>query len=390
MDRLTPRMFGAKGDGISDDTVPLAQWWRRAFDLDVAPVLERGRYVIQPGRVVYEAPTGSRVHFHGPDLHVEPGAVLVVDRRLPDIPAHNAPLLTLHGPPEGGRIIKDGTLNRLTFEDQTTHVAAERHGLSLRGIQEWQFGAIRGEGLRGSLVHIPRAVHDGFNPDPFHVGLCHFRTLEHNRGSGPAIGNDNNVGLNGCGFGSVRSGGGRLAGGILRTAGAGNNYGIVTTSTTRGWAADFYNSGGSVSRDTWLGAELDNPEYGIRIQAQLDMKLENARIVCGYQDGIGYWPRIPLQIGGGRLIRNVLVRLRIRIDPPKPGVKGPTGEPPSAADFAPALVDLCGDPNLVDVHVDLQVTDNSGLGIGTTVSNYVRNAKNARVTIDRDGKRVLG
>lgn len=273
-----------------------------------------------------------------------------------------------------GKYYQGGSHGGITFKDVTGHTATGRHGLSLRGVWGTRFGWMRGDGLRGDLVNIPEALLGGTNPDPYAVTSCAFDALEANY-CGFALNNRNWLGFNGCTVGMLRVVGCRL--GAWYGFGTMNRVLATSLGSNAGWQFDdglqLAATGGASLRFDVDGGELDDVQYGIRINRTRQANFKNIRFVHRHNNnplnpGQGYWPRVAVSIGGGTASASSELYFNISHRIEAGGLKAAMG----------VFVDLHNDAQLANIELIQRYNDNAGLGF--TNSDFVSNLNdNARV-----------
>lgn len=274
---------------------------------------------------------------------------------------------------------RGGSLGGITFRDTSGAIAASRHGLKLQGVYKIDFGYMAFDRVRGDGIHITSALYGGTNPDPYNVALCKFEGVDADQCAGIAFNNNNTVGLTHWDIGFFRAT--NCAGGGLRGLGTCGTIGAISMGSNSGWAID---DGGFQSQSRFkVGlAEIDKPEYGIRINNGSDIDLGLVRIVHRFDatDGV-YWPKTGLSFAytaspSARSIRGSIVH-RVEAG----GVKANIGV---MTNFN------SGGGNVYDVNLNLAITDNAAFGFVDTdyyanlsVNSYVTIKNYDRVIVDQ-------
>lgn len=320
--------FGAKGDGVADDTDALNALFS-AMQTQGRPGMLGGeraqtRYLVRPGEwgwTFRNAPIVAAPGLPGPTLYAGGKVVIVAKPGGKD-----APLLSIHNDPQhGSRFVYGGYLGGLWFEDRSSN-GDSRHGLSLFGIQNMRFGPMFSDALRGDLVHI-ESRGNAITADAWQVCGCLFDGATTWNTSGWTF-NNNSVSQVFC-FNQIQFlqniNGGR---GAFRGPGSNNTIHGISCYANRGWAVDLVPDVGTVHAMTIGNAELDAPEFGIRVDGLQMSQLNDIRITHRLGEGPipadTSWPREALRFGGpspGTVTRDVHVavlhRLALSITPDK-------------------------------------------------------------------------
>lgn len=338
---VTPGQFGALGDGIHNDTIPLLSW-RDAILSGRIGYLKKGIYKLDEGELIFY---NKEDNSNGPTIITDGShnSILMASGK------NDAPIMEIRNNTPG-RFLHDTRINGIGFIDTSNDDAPNRCGISISGLAYGKFGYMRGDGLKGDLVLIPNR-HISGNPDPFHVFACKFQGIEAVRCAGWALNNDNGVGFNGCDVHHVISSSG-LKGGI-RSGGAGNTYHVISVGDTKGWAVERYSVQGTVSREKYDMLEIDGTENGIYMNNISFFEVSRARVIYRWLPGHNeYWPRTGLKIGGlGSATLNGKIDIIHRIDPG--GDKDGLG----------LLHDFSNDPNVSYICIDAWIEDHPGFSL---------------------------
>ena len=346
--------FGAVGDGITNDTLAIKAW----LDYLITNTAEVGYwndgvYSVDEGVLIIQPP--SNIHWPGVQIETAGYQRTILKGRG----TTQAPLLTIRNLTQSspaGRFLKGGKLGPIGFDGSAQSAGwTASHGLSLRGVDGWEFGFINGEQVKGDVVNIPQNLYAVNNPDPYHVAFCVFLGIQANFCNGWALNNDNFVGFTSNEVFNVAMYNGLSGKGAIRSGGAGNIYKKISVGTCLGWAIDVYDGvgGGRASREIYQIAELDDPEYGIRVFNADQCLFDQVRIVHRYHAGVGYWPREALRLADASHppFSNTLFDITHRID--AGGVKADLG----------GFIRCQGSNSIEGVEVVYKISDNAGFGI---------------------------
>jgi len=344
--------FGAVGDGITDDTVALQNFFA-ACVAGKRGYIEAGTYMVTEGQIIIQPV--SNVDSTG--FYVETAGYFATTIKGRGI--SQAPLITIQNLTQTsgvGKFLKGGYLGALGFDGSAQPGGwTASHALSLRGVDGWEFGFLYGVSLKGDLLRIPQNIYGGSNPDPYHVAFCTFQGLQSNFGNGWVLNNDNFVGFTSNEIFNVACYGASTGKGAIRTCGAGNIYKKISVGTCYGWAIEIYNGSvaGRMSREEFQIAELDDPEYGILVFNADQAIFDQIRIVHRYHTGIGYWPREALRLSDATnpLVSNVTFDITHRIE--AGGALGDLG----------GFLRCQGSNAVVGCHIVYKIVDNASLGI---------------------------
>lgn len=355
-DPVTPAAFGATGAGVANDTVALKAF----FDFCIAGghfgYIPAGTYLVTLGQLAFD---NDFVDTNWPNIDTA-GFSHVTFKAASNADA--AFISITNGTATSGvsNVWSGGRLGGITFEKATGDASAytDMHGLVLRGVEKTHFGYMRASYLGGDTIHIPRALYNTNNPDPYNVSQCSFDGAEGNWNGGRAFMNDNYVGLAGCVIHQIRAI--ENVSGAFFGQGAANTVHSMSVGSCAGWAIGDQSdvAGGASTRFTLGSAEFDDVQYGIDTSIASNSDYGTHRFVHRhefgpYNDDEGYWPRTALKIGNpSRNTTDLRFRTIDRIE--AGGVKGDLG---SFADFVSAS------GYLSECEIHRQVLDNAGFGI---------------------------
>ena len=213
----------------------------------------------------------------------------------------------------GGRFVNGGYIGPLEFSDTTTDVASNRHGLQLYGVGFIRFAPLFSQALKGDLVHVERRSLEGaedpvITGDPWHVHGYKFEALTTWDTEGWTLHNNSySQFFNANRIDAIWNVNGKK--GAWKGPGSGNSAGLITAQGNEGWAIDWMpvDEDGSVQGNTIEYAELDGPQYGIRLNGVQSFRV-GVRFVPRLNELINQtskpdkltaaWPKIGLKIGG--------------------------------------------------------------------------------------------
>lgn len=361
---ITPFAFGATGDGSSNDTIALKVFFEYCISGSHYGFIPAATYIVTLGQLAFD---NGFVDTKWPNIDTA-GHAAVTFKAAANT---DAPFISItNGSATGptSNVWSGGRLGGISFVKATGDASpySAMHGLVLRGVEYTEFGYMRGDYLGGDTIHIPRALYNTNNPDPYNVSGCLFKGVEGNRNSGRAFMNDNYVGLAGCTISAIRAI--ENSSGAFFGQGASNTVHSMSVGSCAGWAVGDQSDvqGGATSRFKLHTAEFDDVQYGIDTSIASQCDYGTHRFVHRHEfgphnDDGGYWPRVALQIGSAtRPVIGLRFKVIDRIE--RGGVKGDLGK---FADFSNA------GGNLLDCRIDRQILDNANLGL--TREDYYHN-----------------
>lgn len=352
-----PADHGAVGDGVHDDTTAMVNFFNAAI-ANGRGHIPAGDYLVDGGALAFNTPF---LNAAWPTITTDGHENVRFLRRN----ATDAPLMSItNGVATSGvfRGWRGGALGGITFVQNGQATGANQHGLVLRGIWGTQFGHMEMDDMGGSALAILRVLYLGNNPDPYNVTFCSFEAVEGNRSGRYALENANGVGFTGCIIKYFRAIENTLGG--YYGVGAGIFIDVASLGSNRGWA---FSDGGETENLGVLGrcvvnmAEIDNSEYGIRLNRSSYLTFHKVRFVHRFQFGINttaiYWPREAINLGTGSLstsLQNITIECQHRIE--AGGTKPDLG----------LFFNATNDPNISGVAVDQRILDQPGFGFVDT------------------------
>lgn len=373
--------FLADNTGLTDTTTQLKAFYDACIADRTPGWIPAGTYLVKAGVLAFDC---NNVETPLPFFFTA-GYGSVTFKRAD---ATDAPMLTFsNGTATGpvGNYWIGGGHGGITIDQNGFASASNQHGLSLLGLWGTNFGYVRVLNGGGAVCYIPQKLYGGTNPDPYAVTDVNFEGLEAVACKGKVVDNKNYVGLNGCTFHYLR--GTDCEGGGFYGFGAANTVRKVSFATVKGVAFEdgvhVDNLGGSPSRFELFGAELDNVEYGFKINKASLSVITGVRFVHRYDTSVlnpsgGYWPRKCVELASGTLPNCLDLRMDILHRVEAGGSKVDMG----------SFVDLSGNNNITDVVINQHISDNAGFGF-TDGDTWTNIGSTATVTLLRDGYPVL-
>lgn len=375
---LTAGAYGATGDGVTDDTAAMLAFFNACINGEATGYIEAGTYLITKGQLAFDNGFTDKVW---PNIFTAGHKAVIFKSSA----ATNAAFIAItNGTADSavGKYWRGGALGGITFQDSSGAVAANAHGLKLQGLQGVRFGYMKGESLRGDLIHVEANLFGGTNPDPYAVFLCHFECIDAASCVGWALNNDNYVGfnVNVIDFLRVTEGGS----GGWRGFGDCNKLNAYSMGSVSGWAFDdrTTSTGGNSNRVSLGLGELDNVENGFRLNTTKRSDLGLCRIVHRYQTSPNadpdYWPREALSISpSGGVVDGITLTLDNRLD--AGGAEVTLGEYINYNNAA---------GNALGIEVNINIDDQAGFGIPIT-DLYTGLNTNTCTKLWRNGQVVL-
>lgn len=410
---LTPADFANEArpfdkTGLLNSTAAIKALYEHCIDTGATGYVPAGRYKITPGQLFFDnggedkafpmiltAGYAAVTYVADPASTVDEPFIVITNGRAGS------------ANPGGGWTGGDGNYwsggghGGITFEDNGTAGArSNRHGFELQGWVYPKFGFVRYKGVRsGSAIFLPKALFDssyGFNtvgasnPDPCAVTQMDIEGVEALFGRF-TIENRNYVGMDSWTVRYVRGIYNSL-GGVFGT-GQGCRYLASSFGSCAGWAWDDGTNidaqGGAANRNTITNFEIDDCQYGIRVNRLSNTVFEGIRFNHRYNSsftplntGEGFWPRQCIAMATGALpsVANVQFRNIIhRIQPLEAGVNaaGKNGGPAFGYNALGTLLVTTSPGSVVGVTYDHQYLDNAALGIirGDWQSGFNINAR---------------
>ena len=380
--------FGADNTGATNTTAALLAFYNACIVSGKKGRIRAGTYKITPGVLKFNS--GGLIDKAWPDIETDGNLAVIY---LVDSATNvDTPILEITTVATNGiqgsytyTFWKGGSHGGFSITDNTGHVAPNRVGLQLTGLWYTKFGLITGNNLRSDLIRLPLNAVAGPNPDPFSCAFINIEGLSTFRCQGWTMNNLNGVGLDSWEVGSVSSVYG--VAGVWFGIGQGCKLYQFSVSGSSGWCFDDGTQSGSTggNRLTIDVAELDNPQYGIRINKLADFELKQLRINHRYNfsplNSSGkYWPLVCLDITGGSSpnVNRGYIDVFNRI------------ESGSTLANLGKFLDCHNSSNVFDLTISADYADNGGLGVTDSWLTAATNTSTSMsVTLERRTKALI-
>ena len=296
--------FGAVGDGVTDDTSALLNFYNYCISTGKAGKIVAGTYLVTTGVLSFDNGWTDKTW---PDIYTDGHNATIF--QINSATETDAPVLKWsNGTATSGvgKYWRGGSHGSLTIKGSGTGTAyPNQHHISLTGTWGLHFGWMKSDSCKGNSVHLPQALYGGTNPDPYANSFTYFKCIESNFATGYGFYNDNWVGMDSWLIDHVRiiqpSTGGWYG------IGSGNTISDWSVANTIGWAFDdgtyVAATGGAPQRNYVKVAEFDNCKYGIRLNRSTRTEFQGIRLVTRYQTTPNatalYWPLIGVDLAGG-------------------------------------------------------------------------------------------
>ena len=373
------RRYGAKGDGVTNDTVALQNMFAVCIKAanSNGPLFDgyipAGTYLINEGVLVFDNNYTDMawpvIRTAGYDAVIFKGAAFA-----------DAPMLTWKNgtaTTTGFRGWRGGSMGGISFI--TTRLSGSNsHAMSITGLWGLKFEWMKATNLFGALLYQPHNVFGGTDPDPYSVNFCEFYGLEVN---GCTYCYQNLNGLGSSGNYIFNAWGATFTSGFILDGGStGNWYGQLSCGLGNGWAWDTGDN--SCNRVVILNAEFDGMQFGIRVNGGFENDFRMIRINYEYQlspnTAPNYWPRVGLSITefGDAVLESTRFQLIHRIS--AGGQHGDLGNLVIFNDSGQCLSDVVVENNLSNQSA-FQLTD----------YDFYKHTNNINAAVFRDGRRIF-
>ncbi|HEX7639323.1 MAG TPA: hypothetical protein VF457_13080 [Burkholderiaceae bacterium] len=285
--------FGADPTGATNSTVALQAFYAACITSGKRGYIPPGTYLVTPGQLVFTATTYQAWP------HIETAGHWCTTFKVDPSTHVNAPILAWNNGVQTSTAPSaqwyGGSHGGVTFLDTTGDSAPLRSGMSFAGMWGIEFGWIKGQSLTGDVITVPNLV-VGTDPDAYAVSDLRIYHIEAQSCAGWMVQNLNGVGMDSWMVETFYCNSGGLGG--VFGAGDGMYWLKGAISNTKGWAWDDGGYAGSAvgggNRNTYGVLELDNVQYGIRLNHSYLARFLNVRFNCRYQFGANttptYWP----------------------------------------------------------------------------------------------------
>lgn len=373
--------FGADNTGLSDATTALKAFFDACIASGTPGHIPAGDYLVTAGVLAFDTPFIDALW---PDITTD-GYSSVTFLRAD---ATDAPMISItNGTATSGvgKYWRGGSIGGITFDQNGQAVAANQHGLSLRGIWGTKFGWMRSNDLGGSGVVVPEQLFSVTNPDPYAVTYCTFDGIEANRCKRFGLENNNWLGFNGCRIEALRVIQCEMGG--WYGFGTANVVNIASMGSNKGWSFDdgtnLAATGGAPLRTIVNMAELDDQQYGIRLNRQRQADFKFIRFVHRYNFSAlntdnKYWPLKAVELAGGasaatsEISMNVFHRIEAGGTKPDIGV----------------FIDGSSSANAQNILIEQRVFDNAGFGFNDS-DLYANISGSSVIELKNAGETIL-
>jgi hypothetical protein len=374
--------FGCDNTGATNTTAKLLAFYNACIDNNKQGKIPAGTYLVTTGILVFDNNfTDKAFPIIYTDGHYS--TIFKVDSAT----ATNAPIIAIKNGTANsaaGKYWRGGYHGGITFLDDTGASASNRHGLSIAGTWNLKLGHIKGKTLRGSVINLPQNLYEGANPDPYASSFTQVDAVESLQCARYTIENSNRLGMDSWTIQNVIGIENTL--GVWYGIGSGCKCYTLTAGSCQGWVFDDGTADGSFSvQRNWFGvAELDNCQYGIKLNKSSYTKFEQFRFVHRYNPTpVKYWPlkAVDLCSGSSPNVNNCEFNIFHRFE--SGGLLANVG----------VVVDGNNSGNLNFCKFDMTYVDNGSLGITddklfsniriSTVNLFLKNTRKLLDTTDK-------
>lgn len=352
--------FECDNTGATNTTAALLAFYNACITTGQDGYIPAGTYKITPGQLRFFNSGSDKAW---PNIFTAGNAevVYLVDTAtVVDAPIFEITTVAANGNHAyiGSYYWKGGCHGGITITDNSGVVSANRCGMALTGLWYTRFGVVTGNTLRSDLIRLPANTITPSNPDPYSCAFIKFEGLDAQSCVGFAMNNLNTVGLDSWEVESVSAF--ECQAGTWFGIGQGCKIKQFSVSGCAGWAFDDGTQSGATggNRLDIDVAELDNPQYGIRINKLADFAIRQIRINHRYNGNSlnatnKYWPLLALDITGGASpnVNRGTIDIFNRIE--AGGLLADLGQ----------FMDCHNSSEILDVQISVDYADNGSLGV---------------------------
>lgn len=311
--------FGCDATGATNTTTKLKAFYDACIASGKRGHIPKGTYKVTPDVLKFTATTFQPWPHITTDGHKD--VIFQVDTGT----GVNAPVLAWNNGTQTGSSPtaqwRGGSHGGITVIDPTSDTAPLRASFSFGGMWGTKFGYLLSSGSRGDGAVCPMAV-VGTDPDAYAASFLYFDMLEVQNAQGFGMNNRNGVGMDSWRFENFYFFGCKSGG--MYGCGDGMYWVNGSIANCNGYAIDdgdlVHSALGGGNRNTYGVVEIDNCEYGIRINRSWRMDYQNVRINCRYQTAPNasaiYWPVTAVMLADGDepSVKDVNMNIVFRIE----------------------------------------------------------------------------
>lgn len=370
--------FGADNTGATNTTTALLNFYNHCIATGKRGNIRAGTYKVTTGVLIFDNGFTDKAW-----PHIETDGHSNTIFQIDSATETNDPVLQWkNGTATSGvgKYWRGGSHGGITVKGSGTGAAmTSQHHFSFTGMWGVKLGWIRSDNCKGNSFDIPQNLYGGTNPDPYACSFIKCDGLESNFAAGYGFKNNNYVGMDSWEVKDVRiiqpSTGGWYG------IGSGNLIDNLSFGNIAGWSWDdgTYSAatGGSPQRNIVRVAEIDNCQYGIRMNRSSRTDFVKARIVHRFQttpnSSAIYWPVTAIDLVGGTSpnMTDVLIDVQHRIE--SGGVLANLG----------TFLNGNSNANMVGVKVYQDFLDNGSLGVTDSLMRGTNISTSADIYIGR-------
>jgi hypothetical protein len=310
--------FGADNTGATNTTAALLAFYNACIATGKSGKIRAGTYKVTPGVLVFDNGFTDKTW---PEILTD-GYTAVTFQIDPASTADAAVLTWRNGTATSGsgKYWRGGSHGGITIlENRVGYL--NTHGLSLTGTYAIKFGFMNSRNIGGALIYLPTNLYSSTNPDPYASAFTYFEGLQTNTG-GYCLLNQNWLGMTHWIIDKIYSVNMLL--GSVQGLGSECRINILVSASCKGWALDdgaqTATTGGTPHNNFVGTAEIDNNEYGIRLNKTYNNRLMQLRMIHRYQTSPNttakYWPLKAIDLAGGTTpsVVNNYIMMRHRVE----------------------------------------------------------------------------